>query len=128
LEVSAIGLGCMDLSANYGDPVDTEHGVNLIRDAHDQGVTFFDTAEAYGPFTNETLVGEALEHRPGRDRHQVHATRGVALARGSAGSLRPTSPCCWTWPMISRGRSPNGGTTSAARNTPAADNRADTAS
>ena len=60
LEVSAIGLGCMGLSANYGDPVDTDHGVNLIRGAHDQGVTFFDTAEAYGPFTNETLVGEAL--------------------------------------------------------------------
>jgi len=61
MEVSAIGLGCMGLSANYGDPVDTQHGVNLIRSAHDQGVTFFDTAEAYGPFTNETLVGEALE-------------------------------------------------------------------
>ena len=51
LEVSAIGLGCMGLSANYGDPVDTDHGINLIRDAHDLGVTFFDTAEAYGPFT-----------------------------------------------------------------------------
>jgi hypothetical protein len=61
LEVSAIGLGCMGLSTNYGDPVDTEHGINLIRGAHDQGVTFFDTAEAYGPRTNETLVGEALE-------------------------------------------------------------------
>ncbi len=61
LEVSAVGLGCMGLSANYGDPVDTEHGVRLIRGAHDQGVTFFDTAEAYGPFTNETLVGEAIE-------------------------------------------------------------------
>ena len=61
MEVSAIGLGCMGLSANYGDPVDTQHGVSLIRSAHDQGVTFFDTAEAYGPFTNETLVGEALE-------------------------------------------------------------------
>ena len=60
LEVSAIGLGCMGLSANYGDPVDTEHGDSLIRGAHDQGVTFFDTAEAYGPFTNETLVGEAM--------------------------------------------------------------------
>ena len=61
LEVSAIGLGCMGLSANYGDPVDTEHGVALIRGAHDQGVIFFDTAEAYGPFSNETLVGEAIE-------------------------------------------------------------------
>jgi aryl-alcohol dehydrogenase-like predicted oxidoreductase len=72
LEVSAIGLGCMGLSANYGDPVDTEHGVNLIRSAHDHGVTFFDTAEAYGPFTNETLVGEAIE--PIRD-HVVVATK-----------------------------------------------------
>ncbi|WP_129658304.1 aldo/keto reductase [Rothia uropygialis] len=61
LEVSAIGLGCMGLSANYGEPVDTAHGVSLIRGAHEQGVTFFDTAEAYGPFANETLVGEALE-------------------------------------------------------------------
>jgi aryl-alcohol dehydrogenase-like predicted oxidoreductase len=61
LQVSAIGLGCMGLSANYGDPVDTDRGIQLIRDAHELGVTFFDTAEAYGPFTNETLVGEALE-------------------------------------------------------------------
>lgn len=61
LEVSAIGLGCMGLSANYGEPVDTAHGIKLIRGAHEQGVTFFDTAEAYGPFANETLVGEALE-------------------------------------------------------------------
>jgi aryl-alcohol dehydrogenase-like predicted oxidoreductase len=58
--VSAIGLGCMGLSANYGDPVDTDTGMTLIRDAHDLGVTFFDTAQAYGPFSNETLVGEAL--------------------------------------------------------------------
>ena len=49
LEVSAIGLGCMGLSANYGDPVDTDHGISVIRGAHDLGVTFFDTAEAYGP-------------------------------------------------------------------------------
>jgi aryl-alcohol dehydrogenase-like predicted oxidoreductase len=61
LEVSAIGLGCMGLSTNYGDPVDTAFGIDLIRGAHDQGVTFFDTAEAYGPFSNESLVGEALE-------------------------------------------------------------------
>jgi aryl-alcohol dehydrogenase-like predicted oxidoreductase len=60
LEVSAIGLGCMGLSANYGEPLDTETGVNLIRQAHEFGVTFFDTAQIYGPFTNEALVGEAL--------------------------------------------------------------------
>jgi aryl-alcohol dehydrogenase-like predicted oxidoreductase len=49
LEVSAIGLGCMGLSANYGDPVDTDHGINVIRGAHELGVTFFDMAESYGP-------------------------------------------------------------------------------
>jgi aryl-alcohol dehydrogenase-like predicted oxidoreductase len=60
LEVSALGLGCMGLSANYGDPVDTDHGIQLVRTAHELGVTFFDTAEAYGPYTNEALVGQAL--------------------------------------------------------------------
>jgi aryl-alcohol dehydrogenase-like predicted oxidoreductase len=60
LEVSAMGLGCMGLSFGYGPAVDKQHGVSLIRGAVDRGVTFFDTAEAYGPFTNEELVGEAL--------------------------------------------------------------------
>lgn len=60
LEVSAIGLGCMGLSMNYGEPVDTRSGVRLIRVSRDLGVTFFDTAQIYGPFTNETLLGEAL--------------------------------------------------------------------
>lgn len=60
LEVSAIGLGCMGLSINYGDPLDTQTGIGVIRGAHDLGVTFFDTAQIYGPFTNESLVGEAL--------------------------------------------------------------------
>jgi aryl-alcohol dehydrogenase-like predicted oxidoreductase len=60
LEVSAIGLGCMGLSANYGEPVDEAAGIALIRAAVDRGITFFDTAEAYGPFTNEQLVGKAL--------------------------------------------------------------------
>jgi aryl-alcohol dehydrogenase-like predicted oxidoreductase len=60
LEVSALGLGCMGLSANYGAPTDTAAGIALIRAAVDRGVTFFDTAESYGPFTNELLVGEAL--------------------------------------------------------------------
>jgi aryl-alcohol dehydrogenase-like predicted oxidoreductase len=58
--VSAIGLGCMGLSFGYGPAVSREDGVALIRAAHEQGVTFFDTAEAYGPFTNEELVGEAV--------------------------------------------------------------------
>jgi aryl-alcohol dehydrogenase-like predicted oxidoreductase len=60
LEVSAIGLGCMGLSHGYGRPVDRQEGISLIRAAVDRGVTLFDTAEVYGPFTNEELVGEAL--------------------------------------------------------------------
>jgi aryl-alcohol dehydrogenase-like predicted oxidoreductase len=60
LEVSAIGLGCMGLSFGFGPPVDKQQGISLIRSAVDRGVTFFDTAEVYGPFTNEELVGEAL--------------------------------------------------------------------
>ncbi|HEV3115587.1 MAG TPA: aldo/keto reductase [Gemmataceae bacterium] len=60
LEVSAIGLGCMGLSFGYGPAVDKQEGIALIRAAVDLGVTFFDTAEVYGPFTNEELVGEAL--------------------------------------------------------------------
>jgi aryl-alcohol dehydrogenase-like predicted oxidoreductase len=60
LEVSAIGLGCMGLSHAYGSPVDKGTGIALIRGAVERGVTFFDTAEAYGPFVNEELVGEAL--------------------------------------------------------------------
>ena len=60
LEVSEIGLGCMGLSFAYGQPVEKQQGIALIRSAVDRGVTFFDTAEVYGPHTNEELVGEAL--------------------------------------------------------------------
>ena len=60
LDVSAIGLGCMGLSFGYGPAVDKQQGISLIRAALERGVTFFDTAEVYGPFTNEELVGEAL--------------------------------------------------------------------
>lgn len=66
LEVSAIGLGCMGLSFGLGPAVDRSEGVAVIRSAFDRGVTFFDTAEGYGPYTNEELVGEALA--PMRDR------------------------------------------------------------
>ncbi|HEX5238118.1 MAG TPA: aldo/keto reductase [Sphingomicrobium sp.] len=66
LEVSAIGLGCMGISQSYGAPLPTQEGVRLIRDAVERGVTLFDTAEVYGPFSNEEVVGEAL--RPLRDR------------------------------------------------------------
>src|SRR5438034_3073044 len=67
LEVSALGLGCMSMSFGYGQPADKQEMIVLIRTAVDRGVTFFDTAEAYGPFTNEELVGEALAPV----RHQV---------------------------------------------------------
>src|SRR5947208_2559734 len=60
LEVSALGLGCMGMSFGYGPPADKQEMISLIRTAVDRGVTFFDTAEVYGPFTNEELVGEAL--------------------------------------------------------------------
>ena len=60
LEVSAIGLGCMGMSFGYGPPADKQEMISLIRSAIEHGVTFFDTAEIYGPFTNEELVGEAL--------------------------------------------------------------------
>ena len=60
LEVSALGLGCMSMSSAYGPPADKGEMIKLMRAAHEQGVTFFDTAEAYGPFANEELVGKAL--------------------------------------------------------------------
>lgn len=61
LEVSELGAGCMSISANYGPPADKAQGIATIRAAHAKGVTFFDTAEVYGPYTNELLVGEALQ-------------------------------------------------------------------
>jgi aryl-alcohol dehydrogenase-like predicted oxidoreductase len=72
LEVSALGLGCMSMSFGYGPPGEKQEMISLLRAAVDRGVTFFDTAEAYGPFTNEELVGEALA--PMRD-HVVIATK-----------------------------------------------------
>ena len=72
LEVSALGFGCMGISQSYGRPSSREDGVAIIRSAVDAGVTFFDTAEVYGPYTNEDLVGEALE--PVRD-HVAIATK-----------------------------------------------------
>jgi aryl-alcohol dehydrogenase-like predicted oxidoreductase len=60
LEVSALGFGCMGLSYAYGPATEKQQAINVIRTAVELGVTFFDTAESYGPFTNEELVGEAL--------------------------------------------------------------------
>ncbi|MDQ3844519.1 MAG: aldo/keto reductase, partial [Bacteroidota bacterium] len=61
LEVSALGLGCMGLSFGYGPATEKQYAIRLIQTAFERGVTFFDTAEAYGPFTNEELIGEAVE-------------------------------------------------------------------
>jgi aryl-alcohol dehydrogenase-like predicted oxidoreductase len=77
LEVSAIGLGCMGISQSYGTPLPREQGVRLIRDAVERGVAFFDTAEVYGPFANEEVVGEAL--RPVRDRVVIATKFGFAI-------------------------------------------------
>jgi aryl-alcohol dehydrogenase-like predicted oxidoreductase len=57
LDVSEIGFGCMSISANYGPPAEINQGIQVIRAAHEKGVTFFDTAEVYGPYTNQKLVG-----------------------------------------------------------------------
>ncbi|MHA6690327.1 aldo/keto reductase [Devosia sp. A449] len=87
LEVSAIGLGCMGLSFGYGPETTTQDGIKLIRGAYERGVTFFDTAEVYGPYKNEELVGEALE--PFRD-HVVIATKfGFDTDGGGAPDSRP---------------------------------------
>src|SRR5436190_2227006 len=85
LEVSAIGFGCMGLSFGYGPAVDKEHGIKVIRAAVDRGVTFFDTAEVYGPFTNEELVGEALA--PGRDRVVIATKFGFRIEDGKQAGL-----------------------------------------
>jgi len=76
LEVSAIGLGCMGMSFGFGPAMDKNEGISLIRAAIERGVTFFDTAEVYGPFTNEELVGEALA--PFRDRVVIATKFGWA--------------------------------------------------
>jgi aryl-alcohol dehydrogenase-like predicted oxidoreductase len=84
LEVSALGLGCMGMSFGYGRVADTQEMIGLIRTAVEKGVTFFDTAEVYGPFTNERLVGEALE--PFRGKVVIATKFGFKLkADGSPG-------------------------------------------
>ena len=85
LEVSAIGLGCMGMSFGYGPAADRREMISLIRSAVDRGVTFFDTAEAYGPFVNETLVGEALA--PVRDRVVIATKFGFKFEGGNQRGL-----------------------------------------
>src|SRR3954471_3163326 len=77
LQVSAIGFGCMGLNFGYATSITKEDGISLIRAAVERGVTFFDTAEVYGPFTNEELVGEALQ--PTRDRVVIATKFGFAI-------------------------------------------------
>src|SRR6266498_4234246 len=85
LEVSALGLGCMSMSWSYGPAADEREMITLIRTAVDRGVTFFDTAQVYGPFTNEELVGEALA--PVRDRVVIATKFGFDLATGQSSGL-----------------------------------------
>jgi len=85
LEVSAIGLGCMGLSFGYGPAVDKHEGISLIRAAVERGVTFFDTAEVYGPFANEELVGEALS--PFRDQVVIATKFGFNIVEGKQSGL-----------------------------------------
>src|SRR6202050_3845041 len=77
LEVSALGLGCMGMSFSYGPPKDKQEMISLLRTAVDRGITFFDTAEVYGPFTNEELLGEALA--PLRDRVVIATKFGFKI-------------------------------------------------
>jgi aryl-alcohol dehydrogenase-like predicted oxidoreductase len=77
LEVSAIGFGCMGLNFGYGHSLSKEESITLIRQAVDRGVTFFDTAEVYGPFTNEEIVGEAL--KPARDQVVIATKFGFSI-------------------------------------------------
>jgi aryl-alcohol dehydrogenase-like predicted oxidoreductase len=85
LEVSALGFGCMGLDFGYGHKLTKQQGMHLIRQAVDRGVTFFDTAEVYGPFTNENMVGEAL--RPVRDQVVIATKFGFNIADGRQSGL-----------------------------------------
>ncbi|WP_199634744.1 aldo/keto reductase [Serratia sp. PAMC26656] len=90
LEVSALGLGCMGLSFGYGPATDKQQAIALIRSAVEQGVTFFDTAEIYGPFTNEALVGEALA--PVRDRVVIATKFGFELPQPDGKQVLDSRP------------------------------------
>ena len=85
LEVSALGFGCMGLSFGYGKAVEKEQGISLIRAAVERGVTFFDTAEVYGPYTNEALVGEALA--PFRNQVKIATKFGFKIENGKQAGL-----------------------------------------
>src|ERR1700748_959811 len=86
LKVSALGLGCMGMSSTYGPPKDKTEMTTVLRAAVDRGITFFDTAEVYGPFTNEELLGEALA--PVRDRVIIATKFGFKVEVGGAPGVR----------------------------------------
>jgi aryl-alcohol dehydrogenase-like predicted oxidoreductase len=87
LKVSALGFGCMSISANYGPAAEKNQGIQVIRAAHSKGVTFFDTAEVYGPYTNEELVGEALA--PFRDKVVIASKFGFKIDGSIGLNSRP---------------------------------------
>ena len=90
LEVSAIGLGCMGMSFGYGPPKDKQEMIALLRAAVERGITFFDTAEVYGPFTNEELVGEGLA--PFREQVVIATKFGFKLDPKSGRSIECGQP------------------------------------
>jgi aryl-alcohol dehydrogenase-like predicted oxidoreductase len=87
LEVSAVGFGCMSISANYGPAADKTQGIEVIRSAYEKGITFFDTAEVYGPYTNEELVGEALA--PFREKVVIASKFGFRIDGSRGLNSRP---------------------------------------
>src|SRR5437870_13159630 len=94
LEVSALGLGCMGMSFSYPPFPDKQDMIALIRAAFERGITFFDTAEVYGPFTNEELVGEAVA--PFRGQVVIATKFGIKIGRSE--ERRVGKECgCWWW-------------------------------
>jgi aryl-alcohol dehydrogenase-like predicted oxidoreductase len=87
LEVSELGFGCMNLAANYGHAVAIDDAIKVIHEAHDKGITFFDTAEVYGPYTSETIVGGALE--PIRNEVKIATKFGFDLTEKGGLNSRP---------------------------------------
>lgn len=87
LEVSELGFGCMNLASNYGPAAPIDDAIKVIREAHSKGVTFFDTAEVYGPYTSETIVGGALE--PFRNEVKIATKFGFDLGDNFSLNSRP---------------------------------------
>ena len=121
LEVSAIGLGCMGMSFGYGPAADKQEMISLIRSAVERGVTFFDTAEVYGPFTNEELVGEALA--PFREQVVIATKFGFEHRPGRAAGGRPEQPARSTSSRSPRARSSGSGSTPSTSSTSTASTR-----